>query len=146
MVRNLGMMNESYLLGLAGGALIGNAATLMLWLNGCVLGISGALNGVRRYMRGDRAWRLALLTELMVGPAVVGYWRADSFLNVSGRSVAEIGFAGLLVGIGTVMGSGCTSGHGVCGISCLAPRSILATLSFIAAGIASLTLLRVVGA
>lgn len=135
-------MNEAYVHALIGGALIGLAATLMLWWNGRVTGISGIVNGTLTYVRGDWGWRLAFILGLVLGGAAIKTLLPEGFANTSGRNLLEIAAAGLLVGYGTVMGSGCTSGHGVCGISRLSPRSLLATTTFIGAGVTMVALLR----
>lgn len=135
-------MNEAYVHALIGGALIGLAATLMLWWNGRVTGISGIVNGTLTYVRGDWGWRLAFILGLVLGGAAIKTLLPEGFVNTSGRNLLEIAAAGLLVGYGTVMGSGCTSGHGVCGISRLSPRSLLATTTFIGAGVTMVALLR----
>ena len=125
----------------AGGLLIGAAAAMLLLLNGRVAGISGIVGGLLAARRADIAWRLAFIGGLIAAPAL---W----FL--SGAALApriEAGFgmlalAGLLVGAGTSYGSGCTSGHGVCGLSRLSPRSMVATGAFMLAGFATVFLLR----
>ena len=126
---------------LFGGVLIGLAAASFLLLNGRIAGISGILGGLLSPMRGDIAWRLAFLAGLAGAPAL--------WLLVSELPAIEIqaGYpalvlAGLLVGIGTRYGSGCTSGHGVCGLSRLSPRSLVATLSFMGAGFATVFVVR----
>jgi uncharacterized membrane protein YedE/YeeE len=128
---------------LAGGALIGLAAALFVLLNGRIAGISGVLGGLLRPMRGDIGWRLAFLAGLLAAPWVFAYalqrpWPLPQ-IEVDNASLIV---AGLLVGIGTRYGAGCTSGHGVCGLSRLSPRSLVATLVFMAAGFATVYLLR----
>lgn len=126
---------------LAGGVLIGAAAAMFLLLNGRVAGISGILGGLLRPARGDVAWRAAFLAGLVFAPALYA---------LAARLPAptiDAGFpllllAGVLVGIGTRYGSGCTSGHGVCGLSRLSPRSLAATLAFMAAGFATVFAVR----
>lgn len=118
---------------LAGGVLIGLAAALFLFLNGRVAGISGIVGGLLAPRRGDVGWRLAFVVGLLAAPV------AGSLLGLESAPRIEAGFgtlvvAGLLVGLGTSFGSGCTSGHGVCGLSQLSPRSLVATLAFMAAG------------
>lgn len=120
---------------LAGGVLIGLAAALFIHVNGRILGISGILGGLLRPRHGDVAWRAAFLLGLVLMPLL---WQ--SRLPLPEVSI-EAGWpvlivAGLLVGFGTRLGSGCTSGHGVCGLSRLSPRSLVATLTFMAAGFA----------
>ena len=118
---------------LAGGILIGLATALLLIANGRVAGISGILSGLLQPAKGDRAWRLAFILGLLAAPAA--YLLAGPFP----RPRIDVGWgalvlAGLLVGIGTRYGSGCTSGHGVCGLSRLSPRSLAATAAFMAGG------------
>ena len=118
---------------LAGGVFIGIAAAMFVLLNGRVAGISGILSGLLQPAKGDRAWRVAFILGLLAAPAA--YLLAGPFP----RPHIDVGWgalvlAGLLVGIGTRYGSGCTSGHGVCGLSRLSPRSLAATAAFMAAG------------
>jgi len=126
---------------LAGGLLIGLAAALLLHLNGRIAGISGLLGGLLRSTPGERGWRLAFLLGLLAAPLL---WLT---LGRPLQPQIDAGYpalvlAGLLVGVGTRYGSGCTSGHGVCGIARLSPRSLVATLSFMAAGFATVFALR----
>jgi len=128
---------------LAGGILLGIASAAFILLNGRVLGISGILGGLLAPRRGDIAWRMSFLAGLLLAPAVLallapGLIRAP---RIDAGTVTLIA-AGLLVGIGTRYGSGCTSGHGVCGLSRLSPRSLAATLAFMAAGFATVFIIR----
>ncbi len=115
---------------LVGGALIGAAASWLLLMNGRIAGVSGIAGGLIRATAGDRAWRLAFLVGLAVGVLVyragVG-WRAGIGLDAS---LPALLVGGVLVGLGTRIGGGCTSGHGVCGISRLSARSMVATVTF----------------
>lgn len=129
---------------LAGGALIGLAASLLLVANGRVAGISGVLGGLLAPVRGDVAWRGFFVLGLL-GAGVVAALLSPEAIGASPRSLWLLAVAGLLVGVGTRIGNGCTSGHGVCGISRLSPRSMVATVSFIAAGIAAVALSRALG-
>lgn len=126
---------------LAGGIFIGLAAALFVLLNGRVLGISGILGGLVKPRAGDAGWRLSFIVGLLAAPAL---WRLFGPLpQVSVEaSVPVLVIAGLLVGWGTRYGSGCTSGHGVCGLSRLSPRSLAATLAFMAAGFATVYVAR----
>ncbi len=122
----------TWMIALAGGVLIGMAATLLLWLNGRIAGVSGLLNGVLQPKGGDVAWRVAFLIGLV---AVAGLYMAvvpGAPLPRKDFSRAGLIVAGLLVGFGTRMGNGCTSGHGVCGLGRLSPRSLAAVLTFMA--------------
>ncbi|UUX94555.1 YeeE/YedE family protein [Aquabacterium sp. J223] len=126
---------------LAGGLLIGMAAAMLVLLNGRIAGISGILGGLLRPAKGDIAWRLAFVFGLMASPLLY----ARFALLPSPRIDASWGalvLAGLLVGVGTRYGSGCTSGHGVCGLSRLSARSLAATVTFMAAGFATVFVIR----
>lgn len=119
---------------LVGGALIGIAASLMLYLNGQVAGVSGILKSAILPGTRDRLWRLAFLVGLILGGVVLLYVFPQAFFNSAVKDYKLTALAGLLVGIGTAMGSGCTSGHGICGVSRLSKRSIFATFVFMAVG------------
>jgi uncharacterized membrane protein YedE/YeeE len=126
---------------LAGGLLLGLAAALFILLNGRILGISGIVAGLLRPAPGDAGWRLSFLLGLLAAPLL--------YLLLAGPIEARIDagwgvvvIAGLLVGIGTRYGAGCTSGHGVCGLSRLSPRSLVATLAFMGAGFATVFAVR----
>ncbi|SCK45961.1 hypothetical protein VAR608DRAFT_4499 [Variovorax sp. HW608] len=118
---------------LAGGVLIGIAAAMFALLNGRIAGISGVLGGLLRPTRGDMAWRIAFVLGLVGAPGVYVLFAALPKPQIDASYGALI-LAGLLVGIGTRYGSGCTSGHGVCGLSRLSPRSLVATAAFMGAG------------
>lgn len=122
---------------LFGGVLIGGSAALLLLRNGQVAGISGIAASVLRGEPGDTGWRLAFLLGLVAPAAIVGL---DP--SLLGGSLPTFVLSGLLVGVGTRIGSGCTSGHGVCGISNLSPRSIVATLIFMATAMFTVALVR----
>lgn len=126
---------------LAGGVLLGLASALFVLLNGRVLGISGIVGGLLRPRAGDIGWRLAFLLGMLVAPSL--YWLVVG--PTQPRIDANWGMvviAGLLVGVGTRYGSGCTSGHGVCGLSRMSPRSLVATLTFMGAGFVTVFLIR----
>jgi len=126
-----------YVIALAGGVLIGLAATLLLWLNGRVAGVSGLVNGVLFPQRGDVAWRVAFLGGLVVAAGAYMALVPGAPLPRTDFPRAGLVAAGLLVGFGTRMGNGCTSGHGVCGIGRLSARSLVAVLVFMATAIAT---------
>ncbi len=126
---------------LAGGLLIGLAAALFLLLNGRIAGISGILGGLLTPSRGDALWRLAFLAGLIGAPAAWLLVTELPPIEIKAGYPAIV-IAGLLVGLGTRYGSGCTSGHGVCGLSRLSKRSLVATLSFMAAGFVTVYLIR----
>lgn len=132
----------TWLLGLSGGVLIGLAATLLLWLNGRVAGVSGIFNGVLFPHRRDIAWRLAFLAGLIVAAGLYMGLVPGAPLPRTGFSPAGLIVAGLLVGFGTRMGNGCTSGHGVCGIGRLSLRSLVAVVTFMATAIATTYVVR----
>ncbi|MDB5891778.1 MAG: protein of unknown function YeeE/YedE [Polaromonas sp.] len=118
---------------LAGGVLIGIAAAMFALLNGRIAGISGVLGGLLKPVRGDMAWRVAFVLGLLSAPLVY-LLVAEVPRPQIDASYAALVLAGLLVGVGTRYGSGCTSGHGVCGLSRLSPRSLAATAAFMGAG------------
>ena len=126
---------------LIGGMLIGLAAAMFALLNGRVAGISGVLGGLLKPMRGDVGWRVAFIGGLVVAPLVYGLFATLPAVQIDASYVALV-VAGLLVGVGTRYGAGCTSGHGVCGLSRLSPRSLVATLAFIGAGFVTVFVLR----
>ena len=126
---------------LAGGVVLGLASALFVLLNGRILGISGIVGGLLRPRAGDMGWRLAFLLGMLVAPGL--YWLVVG--PTQPRIDATWGMvviAGLLVGVGTRYGSGCTSGHGVCGLSRMSPRSLVATLAFMGAGFVTVFLIR----
>ena len=126
---------------LAGGILLGLASAMFILVNGRILGISGIVGGLLRPKTGDAGWRISFVLGMLTAPLL--------YMLVAGPVPAAIDagwgtvvLAGLLVGVGTRYGSGCTSGHGVCGLSRLSPRSLAATLSFMGAGFAIVFLVR----
>ena len=126
---------------LAGGIVLGLASALFILFNGRVLGISGIVGGLLRPKAGDVLWRLSFLLGMLVAPSLYVAFVGPMQATID-ASWAMVIVAGLLVGLGTRYGSGCTSGHGVCGLSRLSPRSLVATLSFMAAGFITVFLLR----
>ena len=138
-------MQQEWWNALLGGVLIGVSVSIMLLFNGRVTGISGIVNGILTPQKGDTLWRVMFVLGLVVGGVVLSFLVPEVFANQIATPLWTVILAGLLVGFGTVMGSGCTSGHGVCGISRLSPRSIVATVAFIAAGIFMVGALRMVG-
>lgn len=130
---------------LAGGAVIGIAAAMFLLLNGRIAGISGVLGGLLKPVRGDIAWRAAFIAGLVGAPLLYAVLAELPRPQIDAGYAALVG-AGLLVGIGTRYGAGCTSGHGVCGISRLSPRSMVATLTFMATGALTVFAMRLMGA
>lgn len=118
---------------LTGGVLIGIAAAMFALFNGRIAGISGVLGGLLNPVRGDIAWRAAFIAGLVLAPLLYSLFGTLPESDI-GASQGALILAGLLVGVGTRYGSGCTSGHGVCGLSRLSPRSLVATVSFMGAG------------
>ena len=136
----------AFLAPLAGGALIGAAAALLLLVNGRIAGISGIVGGLLGLAGRDVGWRVAFLVGLLLGPVLfrlaAGHWpevRLEAPLDASWLVLVV---AGLLVGYGTRLGSGCTSGHGVCGLARLSPRCAAAVATFMATAIVTVFLVR----
>lgn len=122
---------------LAGGALIGLSASLLLMLTGRIAGISGIVGGLMTSAgrgKDEASWRLAFVIGLLAGGVALFVYRPQSFDGAATVNPLLVALAGVLVGIGTTLGNGCTSGHGVCGISRLSKRSIVATCVFMATG------------
>ena len=126
---------------LAGGALIGLAAAMFVLLNGRIAGVSGILGGLLRPARGEVAWRVAFIGGLILAAPVYGLLAALPEVRIE-ASYGVLVVAGLLVGIGTRYGAGCTSGHGVCGLSRRSPRSLVATAAFMATGFITVFIVR----
>jgi uncharacterized membrane protein YedE/YeeE len=129
---------------LLGGALIGLAATLLLFLNGRVAGVAGILAGTIAAPGPERDWRTAFIVGLIFAPVIFAFFGGTLPKPVL-PPLPEIIVAGLLVGVGTRLGNGCTSGHGVCGLARLSPRSFAATATFVATAMATVFLVRHVG-
>ncbi|MEK6628384.1 MAG: YeeE/YedE thiosulfate transporter family protein [Bdellovibrionota bacterium] len=138
-------MQQDWINALFGGGIIGISVSLMLLLNGRVTGISGIVNGILSPLKGDTAWRVLFVAGLFFGGLILKVLRPTTFDGVLATDTWTLISAGLLVGFGTVMGSGCTSGHGVCGISRLSLRSLAATIIFIVAGIAAVCFFKKIG-
>lgn len=118
---------------LAGGLVIGAATALLLLVNGRIAGISGIIGGLFRMQTGDISWRAAFIVGLLLSATVWQFFHTLPEIRIE-TNYMLLAAAGLLVGYGTRLGSGCTSGHGVCGISRRSPRSIAATITFMATG------------
>lgn len=132
----------SYLPTLLGGLLIGGAAALMLWLEGRIAGISGIVGGLLQSSPGDVSWRVMFLLGLLLSPYLVFAARGALPQIQATVPTSTVLLAGLLVGIGTRLGSGCTSGHGVCGLGRRSRRSLAAVLTFISTGMLTVWLMR----
>lgn len=138
-------MTTEWIMGLIGGALIGVAVSLMLLWNGRVAGVSGIVYGVLIPVKGDIAWRWYFIVGLLLGGLSLKVFAPD-LLAVELQTKSWIGaVSGVLVGFGAMLGGGCTSGHGVCGVSRVSARSIVATITFMSAGIAIVFILRKIG-
>lgn len=135
-------MTSTWLIALAGGVLIGLSATLLLWLNGRVAGVSGILGGVLFPRPGDVSWRVAFLVGLIAAGGLYMALVPGAPLPRTDFSRTGLIIAGLLVGFGTRMGNGCTSGHGVCGLGRLSMRSLAAVMTFMATAIATTFVVR----
>ncbi len=125
---------NNYLMAAAGGALIGTASVVLLWLNGRIAGISGIMNGAFSKQRSEAGWRVAFVVGLIAGGLLYQWVTGVALIERSDFPIWMTVVAGLLVGYGTRMGSGCTSGHGICGVSRLSMRSIVATATFVFVG------------
>jgi uncharacterized membrane protein YedE/YeeE len=134
--------NSSVLAALAGGALIGTAASLLLRFNGRIAGISGVLAGLASRERDELGWRALFVAGLLAGGVLVLLVQPAALAVETPPSMGIALAGGLLVGLGTRLSGGCTSGHGVCGISRLSVRSIVATLTFMVAAMATVLLVR----
>jgi uncharacterized membrane protein YedE/YeeE len=128
-------------LSLLGGVLAGAASALFILNNGRIAGISGILGGLLNPRKDDIIWRIAFLLGLIAAPTVTFMFMPAPEVTIEAETATLI-IAGILVGVGTRYGSGCTSGHGICGLSRLSPRSLIATLTFMAAGIAVVFVMR----
>ena len=134
-------MEASWMAGLLGGILIGLSATVLLAFNGRIAGISGMVNGAISFLRAEQ-WRWWFLAGLLGGGALYEYGLAPQPTPTSPFAPWTMIIGGLIVGFGTRMGNGCTSGHGVCGIGLIAPRSAAATVTFMCSGIATVFVVR----
>lgn len=138
---NIDMANFTPWMSLAGGLLIGTGVALFALLAGRIAGISGIVGGLLRPKPGETGWRIAFLAGLAGAPFAYALFMPLPEVRVD-ASVPVLLLAGLLVGVGTRYGSGCTSGHGICGLSRRSPRSIAATAAFMATGFITVWLLR----
>lgn len=136
------MENFTPLSALLGGALIGISITLLLLFNGRMAGVSGIMNGLFNSPKNERIWRLIFLIGLILGALIFHFFSPDFFIPRQGYPLWLVALGGFLVGIGTRLGSGCTSGHGICGIANLSKRSIFATLTFMATGMLTVYIIK----
>ena len=128
--------------GFLGGTLIGLATAMLMLLTGRIAGVTGILGGALEADTTDRGWRIAFIAGLIAAPLIAALFGAPLPRPVMNGSLAVVALAGLLVGFGTRMGNGCTSGHGVCGFARLSARSIAATLIFMLTAIATVAIVR----
>jgi uncharacterized membrane protein YedE/YeeE len=128
----------------AGGALVGLGLLLLLLASGRVVGVSGVVAGLLRRPDGDFGWRIAFLAGLLAGGLLLAFLTPGALAYGLDRSWVALACAGALVGYGTTLGNGCTSGHGVCGVGRLSPRSMVATGVFIATGAITVLVVRTV--
>lgn len=139
------MENFTPISSLAGGVLIGVAASMLLWLNGRIAGISGIAGGLFSGGRDEFLWRALFLVGLVAGAALYRLGGGPlQAIEINGSAFVLVA-GGLLVGLGTGVGGGCTSGHGVCGLARLSPRSLAATVTFMVAGGATVFVARHLG-
>jgi uncharacterized protein len=131
-------------LSLSGGLLLGVSAAMFILVNGRVLGISGIVGGLLVPKKGDAGWRIAFLLGMAVSPLIFRMLMPPDMVHAPriDAGYVSVVVAGLLVGLGTRYGSGCTSGHGVCGLSRMSPRSLLATITFMAFGFLTVFVVR----
>ncbi len=127
---------------LLGGALIGLSVTILLLFNGRMAGISGIMNGLFNSPKSEYIWRAVFLCGLILGTVIFNFISPDFFIPRQGYPLWLIALGGFLVGIGTRLGNGCTSGHGICGIANLSKRSIFATITFMLTGMVTVYLIR----
>lgn len=138
-------ISTDHLNGFLGGVLIGAASLILLAFNGRIFGVSGIVSGILSRKGFERDWRIAAVLGLLSGGILLVNLHYPAFDTLPMRSFAQIALAGLLVGFGTRLGRGCTSGHGVCGVSRLSPRAIVATCIFMVTGMATATFLSTMG-
>ncbi len=133
---------HDFVLATLGGAIMGVASATLLVMNGRILGISGVLGGALKVRTSEAHWRWAFVAGMLIaGAAVAAVW-PEAFANTQPRTLGISLMAGVLVGVGTQLGSGCTSGHGICGIGRLSKRSMVATGVFMAAGAVTVVVAR----
>lgn len=126
---------------LIGGSLIGLSACLLILLNGRILGISGILANLLKIKSPDQKWRISFIIGVLITPWLYAFWIGKLPTVVINSSLIHLSLAGILVGIGSQLGSGCTSGHGICGLARLSYRSLIATVCFITTAIFTVLIL-----
>jgi uncharacterized membrane protein YedE/YeeE len=136
---------ENLVRALGGGLVIGTASALLLLFNGKIFGVSGIAGGLLTPRRGDLAWRVAAAAGLLAGGIILTVLLPDAFDAAPSQGPAVTALAGLLVGVGTRLSNGCTSGHGICGVSRLSHRSLAATATFVGVGMLTATVASYLG-
>lgn len=136
------MENFTPISALIGGAMIGASAVMLMALNGRIAGISGIFGGLLGFQKGEVAWRLAFIVGLLIGPFVMAFVSGRPVPHMMPSSTMLMAIGGFIVGFGTSMGGGCTSGHGVCGMARGSKRSMVATVTFMITGFATLYIIR----
>lgn len=134
------MFQPEWIMALIGGALLGAAGVMLMHFNGRIFGVSGIVAGTLAPKKGDTAWRVATVVGLILGGVALTLFYPDAFDRTESRTIGTSIVAGILVGLGTRVGNGCTSGHGVCGISRLSKRSLAATVTFLLTGVVTASL------
>jgi uncharacterized protein len=132
---------SDWMTSLSGGLLIGMSASILLWFNGRIAGISGIVNGLNNSSTPDRAWRIAFLLGLLIAGGLT-MRNMPILTQREGFPISVLLISGVLVGVGTSMSNGCTSGHGVCGLGRLSVRSLIAVLTFMAAAMLTVYIVR----
>ncbi len=135
-------MSHPYILAVGGGALVGISASILMLFNGQILGVSGIISQTLKRPKGATAWRAAFIVGMLLMGALVSFASPALISSPTRVSPIAIGLAGLMVGFGSRLGNGCTSGHGVCGLSRFSIRSLVATLTFVGTGIVAATLMQ----
>jgi uncharacterized membrane protein YedE/YeeE len=132
-----------YVLALIGGCLIGLSAVLLMAFSGRIAGVSGIVGGLLPPKPvDDRTWRIAFVLGLLLAPTLLAILTGDNRIRAPIAGPVTLVAAGLLVGVGTALGGGCTSGHGICGVSRLSPRSVAATATFVAVAMVTVFIVR----
>jgi uncharacterized membrane protein YedE/YeeE len=134
------MENFTPISSLVGGVLIGLSAAALLFFNGKILGVSGIFGGLLHAKHGDTLWRVVFMAGLLFGGLLLGFIAPQTIEANINMPIGMVIIAGLLVGVGARLGNGCTSGHGICGVGRMAPRSLVATIVFLSSGIVTAVL------
>ena len=135
-------MMHDIVMATVGGAMIGAAASILLLFQGRIAGVSGIIGGLLQRPGKDTSWQMVFVAGLLAGGVLLALFVPSTIVEPETRSLGAVAVAGLLVGFGVRMGKGCTSGHGVCGLSRMSKRSLVATMSFMATGFATATVIQ----